>query len=66
MDGLSREGLLVIDGGTGNGKSTLMAEMIRKMPEQPNSHRAILEHSAPVEFICDENYGEGRWTDCRT
>jgi defect in organelle trafficking protein DotB len=66
MDGLPHEGLLVIDGGTGNGKSTLMAGLIREILEEPENYRAVREYSAPVEFICDGNHGEGRWTDYRT
>ena len=54
---MPNEGLVLIAGGTGNGKSTLMAGMTRKMLEDPNSHRAILEYSAPIEFIYDEIRG---------
>ncbi len=54
---MPKEGLVLIAGGTGNGKSTLMAGMTRKMLEDPNSHRAILEYSAPIEFIYDEIRG---------
>jgi defect in organelle trafficking protein DotB len=50
---MPNEGLVIIAGGTGNGKSTLMAGMIRKMLEDPDSHRAILEYSAPIEFVYD-------------
>lgn len=51
------EGLVLIGGGTGHGKSTLMSGMTRKMLEDPDSHRAILEYSAPIEFIYDEIRG---------
>lgn len=54
---MPNEGLVLIAGGTGNGKSTLMAGMIRMMLETPLSHRAILEYSAPIEFIYDEIHG---------
>jgi defect-in-organelle-trafficking protein DotB len=54
---MPNEGLVLIAGGTGNGKSTLMAGMTRKMLEDPDSHRAILEYSAPIEFIYDEIRG---------
>jgi defect in organelle trafficking protein DotB len=54
---MPNEGLVLVAGGTGNGKSTLMAGMIRKMLEAPDSHRAILEYSAPIEFVYDEIRG---------
>jgi defect in organelle trafficking protein DotB len=54
---MPNEGLVLIAGGTGNGKSTLMAGMTRKMLEDPESNRAILEFSAPIEFIYDEIRG---------
>ena len=38
----------------GNGKSTLQAAMSRQMPEEPNGNRAILEYSAPIEFLFDD------------
>jgi defect-in-organelle-trafficking protein DotB len=54
---MPNEGLVLIAGGTGNGKSTLMAGMTRNMLEDPDSNRAILEYSAPIEFIYDEIRG---------
>ena len=54
---MPNEGLVLISGGTGNGKSTLLAGMTRRMLEDPDSHRAILEYSAPIEFIYDEIRG---------
>jgi len=54
---MPNEGLVLIAGGTGHGKSTLMSGMTRMMLEDPNSHRAILEYSAPIEFIYDEICG---------
>ena len=42
-------------GGTGNGKSTLLAAMTRAMREDdPDSDRPILEYSTPLEFVFDE------------
>jgi len=49
-----RDGIVIIAGGTGNGKSTLLAAMTRTMLEDPDSDRAILEYSAPIEFVFDE------------
>jgi defect-in-organelle-trafficking protein DotB len=49
-----RDGIVIVAGGTGNGKSTLLAAMTRAMLEDPDSNRAILEYSAPIEFVFDE------------
>jgi defect-in-organelle-trafficking protein DotB len=50
-----RDGIVIIAGGTGNGKSTLLAAMTRAMREDdPDSDRPILEYSALLEFVFDE------------
>jgi defect-in-organelle-trafficking protein DotB len=49
-----RDGIVIVAGGTGNGKSTLLAAMTRAMLEDPESDRPILEYSAPIEFVFDE------------
>jgi defect-in-organelle-trafficking protein DotB len=54
---MPHEGLVLIAGGTGNGKSTLMAAMTRKRLEDPDSHCAILEYSAPIEYVYDDIRG---------
>jgi len=54
---LPRDGIVIVAGGTGNGKSTLLAAMTRSMLEDPNSHRAILEFSSPIEFVFDDVQG---------
>jgi defect-in-organelle-trafficking protein DotB len=51
------DGIVIVAGGTGNGKSTLLAAMTRSMLEDPHSHRAILEYSAPIEFVFDDIQG---------
>ena len=48
------DGIVLVAGGTGNGKSTLLAAMVRDMLEEPDSHRAILEYAAPTEFVFDD------------
>jgi len=48
------DGIVLVAGGTGNGKSTLLAGMVRDMLEEPDSHRAILEYAAPTEFVFDD------------
>lgn len=52
-----RDGIIIVAGGTGNGKSTLLAAMTRAMLEDPDSNRAILEFSSPIEFVFDEIEG---------
>jgi len=54
---LPRDGIVIVAGGTGNGKSTLLAAMTRSMLEDPTSHRAILEFSSPIEFVFDDVQG---------
>ncbi|MFD1043113.1 ATPase, T2SS/T4P/T4SS family [Pseudoxanthomonas kaohsiungensis] len=44
------EGLVLICGATGSGKSTLMAGVIRNKLEDPDAHENIMEASAPIEF----------------
>ena len=51
------DGIVIVAGGTGNGKSTLLAAMTRAMLEDPHSHRSILEYSAPIEFVFDDIHG---------
>ena len=52
-----RDGMVIVAGGTGNGKSTLLAGMTKSMLEDPHSHRSILEYSAPIEFVFDDVHG---------
>ena len=51
------DGIVLVAGGTGNGKSTLLAAMTRDMLEDPDSHRALLEYAAPTEFVFDDIRG---------
>jgi defect-in-organelle-trafficking protein DotB len=51
------DGIVIVAGGTGNGKSTLLAGMTRDMLEDPDSHRALLEYSSPTEFVYDDIRG---------
>ena len=58
---MPNEGLVLISGGTGNWKSTADGRHDAcRMLEDPDSHRAILEYSAPIEFIYDEIRGQPR------
>ncbi len=47
------EGVVYVTGSTGSGKSTLLASIIRKIAEDPESHRKILTYEAPIEFVYD-------------
>ncbi|WP_099481616.1 type IV pilus twitching motility protein PilT [Stenotrophomonas maltophilia] len=44
------EGMVLVCGATGSGKSTLMAGMIRHKLEDPLARENIMEASAPIEF----------------
>ena len=48
-----REGLVIVGGGTGSGKSTLIAGMTMAKLADPNGHYNITEGAAPVEFLLD-------------
>lgn len=48
------DGLVLICGATGSGKSTLMAGIIRAKAEDPESHSNILTYEAPIEFTFDK------------
>lgn len=47
------QGLALVVGATGNGKSTLLAALIRKMMEDENGHRNLVTIEAPIEFVHD-------------
>lgn len=47
------QGIVYVTGATGSGKSTLLASIIRKIAEDPESHRKILTYEAPIEFVYD-------------
>ena len=48
-----REGLVMVSGATGSGKSTLIAGMTVAKLLDPAGHYHILEGAAPVEFLLD-------------
>lgn len=48
------DGLVLVCGATGNGKSTLLAGMMSEVILDPNAHRKILEFSSPIEFVYDD------------
>lgn len=47
------QGTVVVTGPTGSGKSTLLAAIIKKLAEDPESHRKILTYESPIEFVYD-------------
>lgn len=48
-----RIGMVIVAGGTGSGKSTLIAGMTVAKLLDPNGHYDIVEGAAPVEFLLD-------------
>lgn len=48
-----RQGMVLISGATGSGKSTLMAAMIGHIKADPNEQRRILTYESPIEFVYD-------------
>ena len=52
-----RDGFVIVSGGTSDGKSTTLAAMMRETIEDPDSHAAILEYAAPIEFVFDDING---------
>ena len=47
------EGMVIVSGGTGSGKSTLIAGMTVAKLLDPNGHYDIVEGAAPVEFLLE-------------
>lgn len=48
-----REGMVIVSGGTGSGKTTLIAGMTMAKLDDPDGHHNIAEAAAPVEFLFD-------------
>lgn len=48
-----RNGMVIVSGGTGSGKSTLIAGMTLAKLRDPDGHYDIVEGSAPIEFLFD-------------
>lgn len=47
------DGIVVVAGPTGSGKSTLIASFIRKMLEEPEGNRFIVTFESPIEYVYD-------------
>ena len=52
-----REGMVLVSGGTGSGKSTLIAGLIKAKLEDPDSHYDIVEAASPVEYLMERVQG---------
>jgi defect-in-organelle-trafficking protein DotB len=48
------QGLILVVGATGSGKSTLMASMLREQLEAGDAHRNLVTVEHPIEFVYDE------------
>lgn len=47
------QGLIVVAGGTGHGKSTLLASILRDRVETPGRHTNLVTIEKPIEFVYD-------------
>lgn len=52
-----REGMILVSGATGSGKSTLIAGLIKAKIEDPDGNFDIVEAAAPVEFLMERIRG---------
>jgi len=52
-----REGMILVSGGTGSGKSTLIAGLVKAKLEDPEGHYDIVEAASPVEFLLERVRG---------
>lgn len=48
-----KDGLNLVTGGTGSGKSTLIYSLIRNILSDKNTHDHILDYSRPIEYTMD-------------
>lgn len=52
-----RDGMILISGGTGSGKSTLIAALTVAKLRDPTGHRDIVEAAAPIEYLLEQVVG---------
>lgn len=50
---LSKQGMVLVAGGTGSGKSTLLSSCIRHVIEQEDANSKIVTYESPIEFVYD-------------
>lgn len=48
-----KDGIVIVVGPTGSGKSTLIASFIRKILEDPLAHKFIVTYESPIEYVYD-------------
>jgi len=48
------QGLILVVGATGNGKSTLLASILRGQLEKPDGHQNMITIESPIEFVYDD------------
>lgn len=48
------QGLIMVVGATGNGKSTLLASLLRDQVESDNANRNLVTIESPIEFVYDD------------
>jgi defect-in-organelle-trafficking protein DotB len=51
---LQRDGVGIVAGPTGSGKSTTLAAMLRSKVEDPNGHSKVITFEAPIEYTFDK------------
>lgn len=49
-----KQGLIMVVGATGSGKSTFLASALDWRMRQPNAHIKILTYEAPIEYVYDD------------
>lgn len=55
FDAMSKaQGIVLITGETGSGKTTLQAAVLRKRVEDPDANLSVLTYEAPIEFVFDD------------
>lgn len=48
-----KDGIVIVVGPTGSGKSTLIASFIKTILEDPQAHKFIVTFEAPIEYVYD-------------